>query len=72
MTKWEYFSDTLRMKGLNEWRGKINGEEVQGVTEFCNFYGEYGWELVNVAVSGVFMLLVFKRPRAEPSPTAEA
>ena len=72
MTRWEYFSGFLRlsMKGPNNWVGKINGEEVQGVDEFCNFYGQDGWELVNVAVSGVSMILVFKRPLAELSALA--
>lgn len=70
MTKWEYLSCSLRMKGLNNWVGSINGEEVRGVDEVCNFYGQDGWELVSFAPSGVVTTLVFKRPQTSAADLA--
>lgn len=67
MEKWEYKALELSHHSRRDcWFAKINGNDVFGLTECLDLFGNYGWELVNTFLRNDMTLsltAVFKRKK---------
>ena len=68
MDKWEYESLRLKHHGRQDcWFAKIDGNDVFGLTDCLNLFGNYGWELVDTVLRNdmeLSLTAVFKRKKA--------